>query len=252
MSARQALLDFAQKKVEASAVMRALVEHDDWQVPIHALNRQVVDGLVIYAKEFQLAPHQLNVFTDRAAADLAATQFGGAPMGIYATSIKGVEIFGSLLEVPALAQVKTLQVNPGSSTAEQWFVGNDAFGLCKVWTQAIGLERVIATSAPGYADAMRQYPGWLCILARSDKSLVRVNKPNAGEHAFIFTAPDLAAHFLESLPNGQGTTCDATTVKGEELFKFLMTANLKGFVINGNSPQARMVGIEACGPILGL
>ena len=63
--ARQALADYAQQKVDADAVMRALIEHDDWHVPVHALTRPPAVPPIVYAEQSQVAPHQLNVFTDR-------------------------------------------------------------------------------------------------------------------------------------------------------------------------------------------
>ena len=250
--ARQVLLDYSQQRVDADAVMRALIEHEDWHVPVHALTRNVVDQLVIYAQQFQLAPHQLNVFTDRAAADLAAVKFGGEPMGVYAAGISGAELFGGLLKVPALEPAQTLQVNPGTPTAEQWFVARDAFGLCGVWSQAVSLERAIAGSTPGWAEAMRAYPAWLAIIGKADNALVRINKPGKGEHALIFTAPDLADHFLKGLPAAQAAACQASPVPGDQLFKFLSASTVKGFVVNANSTQARVFDVSVCRAILGL
>jgi hypothetical protein len=250
--ARQALLEYSQQKVDADAVMRALLEHDDWHVPVHALGRNVVDPLIVYAPQGQLAPHQLNVFTDRAAADLAAEKFGREPMGVYTPGISGVELFGNLLKTPALEPAQTLQVNPGTATAEQWFVARDAFGLCGVWAQAIDLERSIASSSSGYAEKMRAYPAWLAVIGKADNALLRINKPNKGAHAMIFTAPDLADAFLKSLPAAQAAAFQASPAPGDQLFRFLMTSTLQGFVVNGHSAQARLFDVSACRLILGL
>jgi hypothetical protein len=249
--ARQALLDYSQQKVDADAVMRALIEHEDWHVPVHSLARSVVDQLIIYAQQFKVAPHQLNVFTDRAAADLAAVKFGGEPMGVYAAGIAGVELFGGLLKVPALEPAVTVQVNPGTPTAEQWFVARDAFGLCGVWSEAIKLERAIGATSPGWASAMGSYPAWLAIIGKPDNALVRINKPGKGEHALIFTAPDLADTFLKSLPPAQAAACQASPVPGAQLFRFLAASTVKGFVVNAHSSQARVFDISLCRELLG-
>ncbi len=249
--ARQALVDYSQAKLDADAVMRALIEHEDWHVPVHALARSVVDQVIIYAQQFKVAPHQLNVFTDREAADQAAVKFGGEPMGVYAAGISGTELFGGLLKVPALEPAQTLQVNPGTATAEQWFVARDAFGLCGVWCQAIALERAITASSAGWTEAMRTYPAWLAIIGKTDNALVRINKPGKGEHALIFTAPDHSAHFLKGLPAAQASACQASPVPGEQLFPFLAASSVKGFVINANSTQARVFDSSVCRAILG-
>lgn len=251
-SARQALLNHRQKKLEPAAVMRALVQHDDWHVPIHALARPITDRLITYAEKPELAAHQLNVFTDRAACDLAAERFGRAPMGIYAGAVKGAELFGNLLAVPALSPALMLQVNPGSPTEEQWFVERAAFPLCAVWANAVGLEQTIGSSSSGWADAMCAYPAWLAVLGKTDNALVRINMREKGEHALIFTAPDLADHFLKGLPNNGGSACKTASVVGEQLFKFLIKSGVKGFIVNASSPQTRVFEASAARLILGL
>ena len=249
--ARQALADYAQQKLDADAVMRALIEHDDWHVPVHALGRAPPQPVIVYAQPFQVAPHQLNVFTDRAAADLAAVKFGGEPMGVYSPGVSGAELFSGLLTVRALDPVQTVQVNPGTVVAEQWFVSRDAFGLCGVWCQAILLERTIAAASSGWTEAMRTYPAWLAIIGKADNALVRINKPGKGEHALIFTAPDLAAHFLRGLPPAQAAACHASPVPGDQLFAFLAASTVKGFVVNPNSAQAKVFDASLSRTILG-
>lgn len=253
-SARQALLDHSQKKLEPTAVMRALVEHDDWHVPIHAIEGSSVSAPIVYAERdrAQLATHQLNVFTDRVAADLAAEKFGRAPMGTYVGGIPGTRLFGSLLKLPALTPALMMQVNPGSPTELQWFVERNAFALCAIWADAIILERTISTTAPGWAEAMNQYPGWLVVLGKTDNAMVRINMREKGEHALIFSAPDLADNFLRGLPNNGGSACKTAAVVGSQLFKFVMKSGARGFIINASSPQTRVFDASACRQILGL
>jgi hypothetical protein len=247
---RQALLDHSQKKLEPLGVMRALAHHDDWHVPLHAVAAPPADGHIVYAEKPAVAQHQLNVFTDREAADLAAKKFGGPPMGTYVARVSGVVLFDQLQKLPALSNVLMLQVNPGSAMDEQWFVERSAFGLCEAWANALVLERTIAATGAGWAKAMRQYGAWLAVLGKSDNALVRINMREKGEHALIFTAPDLADHFLKGLPNNGGAACKTSSVPGEQLFKFLGGAGVKGFIVNANSAQTRVFDAEAAKAIL--
>lgn len=251
--ARQALLDHSQKKLEPSSVMRALVEHDDWYVPVHALLDPSIGPRIAYAEpdRAQQAAHQLNVFTDRLAADLAAEKFGRPPMGTYVGRVQGTELFGALLKTPALAAAMMLQVNPGSPTEVQWFIERNAFELCAIWSSAITLERTISTGSAGWAAAMRNYPGWLAVLGKADGALVRINLREKGEHALIFSAPDLADQFLKGLPNDGGAACKTGVVKGDQLFKYVMRSGAKGFVVNASSAQSRVFEASACSLILG-
>lgn len=245
----QALLDHSQKKLDAAGVMRALVEHDDWHVPSHAITRPAADRLIVYAEKPELAAHQLNIFTDRAAADLAAEKFGRPPMGTYAGGVRGLELFSGLLLMPALAPALMLQVNPGSPIELQWFIERSAFGLCAVWSNAITLERAMGSQS--WADAMRRYEGWLVILGKADNAVVRMTIRDKGEHALVFSAPDLADNFLRNLPNNGAANCKQSAVDGEHLFKFLLNSGVKGFIVNGNSPQTRVFDVAACRTIMG-
>ena len=253
-SARQALVDHAQKKLEPTAVMRALIEHDDWHVPVHALARSVTESQIVYAEPARshLAPHQLNVFTDRLAADLAAATFGGPPMGTYVGGVKGIELFSQLLNLPALAPAQMLQVNPGSTTDLQWFVERNAFALCAMWSSAITLERTISSTAAGWAEAMRNYPGWLVVLGKADGGPVRINMRDRGEHSLIFSAPDLADRFLKGLPNSGGSACKTAAMAGDQLFASVMNSGVKGFILNASSTQTRVFDASMCRSILGL
>ncbi len=253
-TARQALLDHAQKKLEPAAVMRALVEHDDWHVPVHALARDAPYQLIQYAERDRatVAPHQLNVFTDRVAADLAAEKFGRGPMGTYVGGIRGAELFGNLLRVPTLTTALMLQVNPGSATELQWFVERNAFALCAIWSNAIAVERAVTSKDVGWVEAMRGYPGWLAVLGKTDNALVRINMREKGEHALVFTAPDLADNFLRGLPNNGGSACKTSAVLGEQLFRYLLKSGVKGFIVNASSPQTRVFDTSICRTILGL
>lgn len=249
-AARQALLDHSQKKLEPLGVMRALANHDDWHVPLHALPTPPADGKIVYADKATYAQHQLNVFTDRDAADLAAKTFGGGPMGTYVAGVKGVDLFDHLQKVPALQPALMLQVNPGSPIEEQWFVERSAFGLCAAWANAITLERTIAATSAGWSKAMLIYGAWLVVLGKSDNALVRINMRDKGEHALVFTAPDLAEHFLKGLPNNGGAACKTASVPGDQLFKFLGTSSVKGFIVNANSAQTRVFDAGAAKTIL--
>ncbi len=253
-AALQALLDHSQKKLEPTAVMRALVQHDGWYVPIHALTRVPTDPVIAYAERdrSQVAPHQLNVFTDRAATDLAAEKFGRAPMGTYVGPVQGAELFGNLVKAPALGPALMMQVNPGSPTELQWFVERNAFGLCEIWANAVIMERKIATTAAGWAEAMKLYPGWLVVLGKTDNALVRINMREKGEHALVFSAPDLADNFLKGLPNNGGSACKTVAVAGEALFKFVLKSGVKGFLVNASSPHTRVFDATVCRMILGL
>jgi hypothetical protein len=253
-AALKALVDHSQKRLEPTAVMRALVQHDDWHVPIHALTRVPTGPVIAYAERdrSQVAPHQLNVFTDRAAADLATEKFGRAPMGTYVGPIEGTELFGNLVKAPALGPALMLQVNPGSPPELQWFVERTAFGLCEIWASAVLLERKIATSASGWDEAMKLYPGWLVVLGKTDNALVRINMREKGEHALVFSAPDLADNFLKGLPNNGGSACKTVAVSGVQLFKFVMKSGVKGFIVNASSAQTRVFDASVCRMILGL
>lgn len=231
------LLAYSKKQATADDVMRALVEHDDWYLPVHALTSNKVDGrVVVYAQNYSVRQDRLLVFTNREAMDAAAAKLGGEAMGVYGGGVKGVDLFGSL-QRKELEACKELIVDGASGQERMWFIGRDAFLLCNTWSQAIALEREIQKLDEGVWAELKRYEAWWVPVAKSDTSLVHM--PIEGQpHGFAFTAPDHYNRFLSSV-GSQADQVKSLIVPGSRLFSFVLQTKLGGLLINGQLPLNR-------------
>ena len=240
------LVAFSQQKADIETVMRALVEHRDWHVPVLALGREFAEGLIIYASEFSVPLAPLHVFTDRASADRGVQKLGHRAMGIYASGVSGVEMFGRLRD---LKDVQALAVNVANPPSEQWYVKSGAFGLCGSWSDAVALEAALDADAPDLRSRMKR-AAWLVPIARSDKTIVQAEVSGQGPHAFLFSAPDRLQQFLAGLSPDQAAQCDRAVLQGEGLFALLARTTLGGVLVNASSPGARVFPLSYCRSVL--
>ncbi len=232
-----ALAAFSKKQLEANDVMRLLVEHDDWQVPVPYLEGDQADSVVIYSEKFSLREDTLLVFTDRASMDVGAQKLGREALGIYAGNVKGTKLFGGL-ERPALAKIKELHVNPGSPEEKRWFVGRGAFMQCGAWADAIKLERALANPNAQMFGELNRYDGFWVPIAKSDQTFVQVPMDDGKVFVFAFTAPDHYRRFIKNLGE-RASQVGSGVVPGKKLFPFLLGTKVDGVLINGRMPLDR-------------
>lgn len=231
------LLAYAKKQATADDVMRALVEHDDWYLPVHALLEPKVDGrVVIYAQEFSVRTDALLVFSSREAMDIAAEKLGHKAMGVYAGGVKGVDLFGTLNRA-ALSPAKELIVDGASGQERMWFIKRDGFGLCGAWSSAVQVERRLANLDESLWAELKRYDGWWVPVAKSDQTLVQLPM-DGGPHALAFTAPDRYQAFLNQL-GPRASEVQSLVVPGARLFQFLLSTQLGGVLLNGRIPFNR-------------
>ncbi len=229
---RAVLKAFSEKKASMDQVMRALAEHQDWYVPAHAIKGTVAQNAVIYAQEFSMPKSPLMLFTDRQAADVAVEQLGHKAMGIYFGGVTGDDILSRLAD---FTDAQAMQVNLGSPTSQQWFVARGGFQLCALWAGVPPFEKSVATMADGVFEKVLAYTGWMTLVAKSDKTFVRY-PVNGVEHAFAFTAPDLADQMIKTLPADQQPQVMTAVLTGRPLFEVLAKAKY-GLLINPNTAK---------------
>lgn len=237
------LVRFSKKEASMHAVMRALVEYDDWLAPIHGVTDMqgqhvAVDyPVVMFSQQLSVPLDKLLVFTDRAQAELAANKYGREVLGLYADKVPGHVLF-KRLEGQSLSQVQELRVNPASPTEHQWFIGRGGFVVAGAWADAVALERKLANVDESLFAALKSYEGWWVPIAKSDKTLVQVGL-DGGPHAFAFTAPDEYEKFLAQM-GPRASQIDALAgVPSAKLLPLIMSTKLSGLLVNARVPLGR-------------
>jgi hypothetical protein len=233
-AARRALAEYAERSPATQAdidrVMRALVEHDDWYVPVlfadRAWGQTNFDQMLLFA---DAAPSPLlTVFTDHESALLA----DGQPIGVYGGPVPGVQLMRSLDST-----FKALIVNPASPREHQWYIASGGFRIAGNWATAITVERALATRGGGPAPAAELLAHrYHLLLEKRKHALAEILLPDVdGPVGVCFTAADRTEEFFNSLPPGARVLADTAPVEGAHLFEMMRGAGIAGLVVNAGS-----------------
>lgn len=232
--ARRALVDFAERspatQADVDQVMRALVTHDGWYVPVLFADR--VWGQTRFERELVFAdaePTQvLNVFTDQESAMLA----DGQPIGVYGGPVSGHRLMAGL--DPGL---DALIVNPASPREHQWYIAAGGFSIAVNWATAIVVEGALASRGNGPVPAAELLGHrYQLLLEQSTHALAKIYLPDIdGVVAVAFTATDRVEEFVASLPMQTRGQADIAEVGGAQLFDMMRGIGAAGLVINAGS-----------------
>jgi hypothetical protein len=233
-AARRALVAFAERtpptQADIDRVMRALVSHDDWYVPVLYADRRWGQTGFHQMLIFPEAPAAavLNVFTDHESAMLA----DGQPIGVYGGPVSGVTLLRTLD-----ASVQALIVNPASPREHQWYIASGGFDIAVQWATALQVERALAVRGNGPAPAAELLGHrYRLLVERPAQALAQVRLPDIdGAVAVCFTATDRADEFLASLPPSARAVADLVEVDGRPLFDTLRRVGAAGLVINAGA-----------------
>lgn len=238
-SAVRALVQFAERSPATQAdidqVMRALVSHDDWYVPVQYAER--VWGQSEFDQRLFDQPLRypavestpvLNVFTDRDAAMLAE----GRVIGVYGGPVPGTRLLGGLD-----GDLTALMVNPASPVEHQWYIASGGFEITADWASGIAVERALAERGGGPApSAPLLAHRYQLLIEKASQTLAQIYLPDIdGAVSVCFTATDRVDEFLASLPPAARPLAELTTIDGQRLFEMMRGFGAAGVVVNAGS-----------------
>jgi hypothetical protein len=237
----QMLTEYSEGRASMDDVVRALVSHRGWLVPLAfaaqgAGEKFFVDGMMILSTEAQMPADELWIFTDQPAALTA--QEKGALLGTYAGGVAGTELFRKIN-----TDVKTVRVNPGSPREQTWiFLDGGGIEAAKIWADAIALEESFAewekTGEPDI-NAVKSYRGFLTFDHSSGPIITLPNQFGMTSPAVAFTAPDCAEMFLSKLAEEQRATFLRRTIDGATLLEKAPQLGIDGLIFNVFGPGVR-------------
>jgi hypothetical protein len=225
----------AAKQANFDEVMRALVQHDGYFVPLGFaphLSRSEFERIVMLGKNGAPPPLELYLFTDEPCVDAVADK----PLGGLVAPVSGIEVFCALP-----AELRKLKVNPGGAMEHFWFIDQGAMPLARLWGQAIRLETLLAESknqpSPALNAALRSFEGFSLLTHPTGAVATAVGALGLQNPAMICTSPDSLARLQAQAP---GTS--ATYLSGRALFDLLPRAGVDGMVFNlvGPGPSAAL------------
>ncbi len=249
--ARRALVAFAERtpatQADIDQVMRALVNHDDWYVPVlfadRAWGQTNFDQMLLFPDA--VPSPVLNAFTDHESALLAE----GQAIGPYGGPVPGVKLMGALDN-----NLTALIVNPASPREHQWYVAAGGFEIAVHWASAITAERALANRGSGPAPAADLLAHrYLLLVERPSRSLAQTYLPEIdGAVAVCFTAADRASEFTSSLPPPARPLADLAEMDGPQLFEMLRSVGAAGLVVNAGSDDQTALTREDIADITGV
>jgi hypothetical protein len=249
-SARRALVEFAGRspatQADVDQVMRALVTHDDWYVPVLFADRAW--GQRTFDREYVFAEAEptkvLNVFTDHESASLAE----GQALGVYGGPVSGVRLMHSL--DPGL---EALIVNPASPREHQWYIASGGFDIAITWATAIAAERALANRGNGAVPVAELLSHrYHLLLEKASRAMVSVHLPDIdGAVNVCFTAADRVEEFIASLPPPARSLADLAVVEGPALFETMRGVGAAGLVVNAGSDDQTALTSDDIAEIIG-
>jgi hypothetical protein len=228
------LRSFAAQQVDAHAVLRAVVEHDDWFVPAayasRALGRARLERAALFGTDIRHPPNTLLVYSD---GEIAAFAHGrGLALGPYEAGISGTELFSGIQE-----GLTAIVVNEGAAQADKLYLQGPGFGNAPAWAIAVAFESLLALPPSAeLVEAVRQYDAYFAALHAHDGSIVTLqNYPGLRNAGLLFTAPDCLDAFMHAVgASAEGLTTGQTT--GARVFDMLPDLGIDGVVINPSGP----------------
>lgn len=217
----QMLTAYSEGRANINDVMRALVSHRGWFVPIVLFaqsggeNRRV-DNILMLGAETLVPQGELWVFTDKEAAIHAQAQ--GVSLGSYAGGMAGTELFQVISP-----DSQTVRVNPGSPSEHTWvFMKGSASAAGGLWAEAVALEEsFIEWQQAGRPDkeALMNYRAFVLYDHVSGPVITLPNQAGMSNPAAAFTAPDCADAFLSKLSDEQRMSMRQVTIDGRSLLE---------------------------------
>jgi hypothetical protein len=233
-AARRALVAFAERQPATQAdidhVMRVLVSHGDWYVPVayaaRAWGQSTFQQMLLLGGDE--ATPVLSVFTDRESAELA----DGQPLGAYGGPVPGTKLLSRL--DPSL---QSLVVNPASPREQQWYIASGGFEIAIGWATAIVAERALANRGSGPIP-IPELVGhrYRLLVENPNRAVAQIFLPEiSGAVSVCFTASDRAAEFLDSLPAPARNHAGLVDIPGAQLFDMLRGVHAAGLVVNAGA-----------------
>jgi hypothetical protein len=235
----QTLIAYSQKRAGNNEVMRALVSHRGWFVPVGLFaltgeSERRVQKMLALSSENLTPAGELWIFTSDEAALHATAK--GASLGSYAGGMGGTELFRLIDQ----SSVQTVHVNPFSSVEQTWsFWEGSASTLGRLWAEVIALEEKFSEWEQKGTPDLAAIESCRAFLVFDHLSGPIVTLPNQGGlqyPAAAFTAPDCAQSFLDALTEEERSSIKQVEVDGKRLLTLPAICGVDGFFFNAFGP----------------
>ena len=232
--AMQQMLD---GKIEGPALLRRLVSHNGWRIPIE------IDGdgnrRPVFVKDTKDQRFQL-LFTDEPSYQAGAKVIGPAIMSERYVEMKGVDLFASLSDESDVAAI-----NWGAPP--EIFFKQAQYASLRRWARAARVEQTLNSPTPDL-KLLKHFDAYYIVLQKVEDGYALTLAPDKHDRkiAAIFTAEDTLQAFLKDQRAGQIAFEPITrAIPGEHLFDDLKDLGLDGIAFNYSGPAPRRMFIAS-------
>jgi hypothetical protein len=196
-----------------AAVLRALVEHREWLVPVSFFPRERVAtcGKVSFGPRSHMPPGELWIFTETATVHAALAH--GAVLGSYVPSIQGTELFGALTD-----EVRLLRVNPSGYADDLLAFEPESFPELRAWADRVRHEqRLLGTKVD--PAALRACPELHVPLLPDGRMIAKPGHDGFAQPGVVCTSLDCYEAFVGALDPGLAAQLRHVVVDGETFLR---------------------------------
>jgi hypothetical protein len=234
MSAIRALLKTPNKAIDPNLLMRAIVEHREWYLPLATLSRQGRDECdhIVLPVDGQLREPDgpLWLLSDREAVQLAPHQLGFG-------TISGLDLCASWDPAWELAHL-----NLGSPDSVMIGIPESVQGELARLARAVPLERMVSASVAGATRFLFEHPLFYILSSAGGRAAIApAADKKITQGVLAFTAVDAVENVLNRMPAATRSSFQIGCTSGHQLFRDIGAGGMDGVFLNAAGPRGRAV-----------
>lgn len=248
MSIPRALL-LAHQRGEASVnqVLRGMMSHKGWLVPVNFFQPEEVRDTykVAFGPRHQIPHAELWIYTEQGTATYAVQQ--GALLGAYVTMIPGTVLFQRM---PEAAQ--TLKVNAGGYEEDLLELERVSFDRLALWARTVELEQALDGCADPTIDLqlmakMRAHPEYHVPLLPDGRMIAKPGEGGFRQPGVVCSSPDSYDVFVAALDEELQQQIQHSIVDGDGLSAELVRQEIDAVYLNPFGPGPTLTWPRAVG-----
>jgi hypothetical protein len=200
----------ALRRGEASrpVVLRALVEHREWLVPIQFFSREqtATASKVSFGPRSHTPPSELWVFTEAATVHAAIAH--GAVLGSYVQSVAGIELFGAITD-----ELRVVRINPSGYADDQLAFEPESYPELRTWASVVRRERELLGAGVDRA-ALAAHPELHVPLLPDGRMIAKPGHDGYAQPGVVCTSLDCYEAFVGALDPSLATQLRHSVVDG--------------------------------------
>jgi hypothetical protein len=237
-----AIAEFREHAASADTLLRAVARHGAWFIGGEPLGGNFRTAVFVEDD----GTRTLRAYSS-AGLHADAARAGNTATACYA--LPGWRLLASLAGLP----IDRVSFDAASAASAHY--NADQFELLAAWAATAAVEEAVAGSPSISAPfaTLGTYEGWVLLHEEVDGMPALVMAPDADGRrlAAVFTAHDAAEAFRVAFRTTLGSGVDTAYRRGRELFAWLESLPIEGFVVNpGPLLAPRAFTLAVCEPIL--